>query len=346
MLSSLLEREIRPSSQYSTRRAPDLTTSPYRRWEKPGTDALGFSVERTEIMTRDGTAIPHNFALRRAGTDVVYGVVGDRYSLIQPSEVGELASEFARASGGAVESSYSLKNGERFGCHVALPGHLEIGTRNDKQVKCVSFDSGNDGGTTFTASATCLRLQCMNQWYALMTGGKSRGLRKGNLARVVIRHTRSGADRVRQIQGIVREMMAAFRETDAMMHALQSRKLDLKGGELRDYYTQILPDPIAPAATGNYREDREAAADHEKEAAKVKGIRRCWFNTFEEERDALATDPNLWLAYNSATKWMQHSLGIRGLAQDPERRAFSNLPGGKGHAMTEKARDVALAMIA
>ncbi len=327
------------------RAAPDLSNA-YRRWERPGASALDFSVETTPLQTTDGTPISDHFAIRRTGTDIVYGVVGSRFTNIQPAEVVAVAEEFAKVSGGTLESSYALKHGERFGCTVALPGHLEVGTSNDKQVRCVSFDSGNDGGTVFTASATCLRLVCMNQWYSLMTAGKARGnLRRGNLARVVIRHTQSGTDRVRRIRQIVETMLAAFAETETIMQALQAYKIDPKAGQLRDYYTQILPDPIAPAATGNYREDRENAAAYEKEAAEVKSIRRCWFNTFEEERAALASDPNLWLAYNSATKWMQHTMGIRGVSKDPERRAFANLPGGKAHTMTETARDVALAMI-
>jgi hypothetical protein len=264
--------------------------------------------------------------------------------VIQPSEVQDLAETCAEVAGGSVQSSYSIRDGARFGCIVALPGHLEVGTPNDKQVRMISFDSGNDGSASFSASATCLRLMCMNQWRALAIGGKSRGLSRGNLASLTIKHTRTGSHRVKQAQDIVTKMCAAFDANLDIMKTLQARKIDLKGGELREYYNRVLPEPTAPAATGNYAEDRKAADAHAEEVAEVRTIRRCWFNTFEEERNALATDPNLWLAYNSATKWMQHTMGIRGIKQDPEKRAISNLPGGTAERMGIDALNQALEM--
>jgi hypothetical protein len=315
MLDTLISRSFAPSS---------VTTDPY---------ALARFALRTEpVRSVSGADVPNARAVIREDTGVALACVGSRYVPIQSADAIELAHSLADGLGLGSARVQVLTGGADV---VIEHKGEESKVGSDVLRRVVTVRTNNTGRAPLTASAGVWRKVCSNGLF----------LPIGRQTSIRIRHTASGADRVKMLGRMQRDIQASQETGTETILRLMARRIDHKGGELRDFYSQIMPTPAAADAGATIAQIREV----QEETQRIMAIRRDWAGTFLRELDARdagsADGPNAWLALNSVTNWAQHRMPIRGERQNRERRAYSNLPGGAGAELTERAWSVAAAMV-
>jgi hypothetical protein len=254
-----------------------------------------------------------------------------RYTPIQSAEAIELASTLAEGLGLNSPEVRVLGSGADVVIRHRGPEE-QLGS--DVIRRDVLVRTNNTGRAPLIAASGVWRKVCSNGLF----------LPIGKATTVRIRHTASGAERVRMLARMHRDIQQTQETGTETILRMMSRPIDYKGGELRDFYARIMPTPTTEpgASLADIRKAQE-------ETERIMSIRRDWSQTFLRELDARdagnAGGPNLWLAMNSVTNWAQHRMPIRGANAHPERRAYSNLPGGAGAELTERAYSVAAAMV-
>lgn len=242
--------------------------------------------------------------------------------------------------GSHITTAGTIGNRADFFCSVAMP--KPIGPKNDKSFPYVNLMGSNVGRRSEIIGARATRIVCRNTFVAALNENKNKGAHRAG--DIVIRHTKSGSDRMKQAQGLVQQIMPFFESMEDTMKRLMAVRITPKGQSL--FYDKVCPPPEAPSKDGMKKEEYEAACQtFERQRNRDINMKKCWFDNFEEERQALASDPNLWLAYNSATKWFQHQYNVRSAdgANPTDARAYSNLwKGGYGFEHTIDARDAAV----
>lgn len=308
-LSSLLSRSMTPRN--------------------PQNDSLDWGLRVAQAQTPEGYEIPGSYAVIRTDTNRPIGSVGGRWTPIQPSELSELAIAIGEKSGCRNSEIKVMDEGRDI--IIRMKGE-EYTVGNDTLRKDTIVTCNNVGKSPVRAAASVYRKVCSNGLF-LSTGTGQEW--------VSIRHTKSGPERVREIIRMGNALKEAHETHTETFLRLMMRPVSYKSGGVRDYYERLMPYPkLSSDATSDDREN------FEKETAKIKNIRREWLTTFLQELDARDSGnpigPNAWLAMNSVTKWAQHSMRV--VRDNPEKREYNNLPGGKGYELTQAAYNEARSM--
>lgn len=289
--------------------------------------AARFTMRTEHVHTESGSECPNARAIVREDTGAVLGLCGTRYTIVQPAEGIELAQALAGST--PIGSCTVLGRGADV-ILTARGEEYQLGgdtLRNETLVRL-----NNTGRSPVSVSAAVWRKVCSNGAFAPIGRGR---------VALTIRHTQSATERIRFLARAADAVRRGHETMQETIVRLMGAPIDAKAGELRAYYEKVLPTPTAKDSS------KAELARIQAETQRIMGIRREWLGTFLRELDTRGVGdagPNYWLAANSVTNWAQHRMPIRGERQHPERRTYSNLPGGDAADMTERAFAVAGAM--
>ncbi|NBT59009.1 hypothetical protein EBT16_09530 [bacterium] len=108
-----------------------------------------------------------------------------------------------------------------------------------------------------------------------------------------------------------------------------------------------MPIQKIPVKTAGMTDDEfdKAVDSVERANRKAERTRDQWIDILDTEMKILRVDtPNLWLAMNSVTKWVQQTRTVRGESDDSMLRLWSNRY-GDGYDRTNEAHDLAVEMM-
>ena len=128
--------------------------------------------------------VPNYFATIRTDNNVVLGVVGKDYHIVQNREAFSFFDSIVGGTDGILyETAGALGNGERIFITAKLPDYIRVGNGDDVIEKYIFLTTSHDGSGSITAAFTPVRIVCQNTLNASLR----------NMSNVVrIRHT-SGA---------------------------------------------------------------------------------------------------------------------------------------------------------
>lgn len=137
-----------------------------------------------EIKEGGACLLPDNFATMRTDTNVVFGVVGKDYEIVQNADAFSFFDAIVGGGDGILyETAGALGNGERIFITAKLPDYIRVGDGDDITEKYIFLTTSHDGTGSITAAFTPVRVVCQNTLNAALS----------NMSNVVrIRHT-SGA---------------------------------------------------------------------------------------------------------------------------------------------------------
>ena len=300
-----------------------------------------YSYEKVQMFTGDGVEVDNCKAIITTDDGRTCGIVGDGYEIINIDDMIALASDLVASCGSAaIVSAGSVHNRQDIFIDIELDREFRNG--DDVWKPFIGLTNNCCGVRHATAGAHLNRMVCGNMLNLRLSEIKNapRALK----IRHTFRHTWGKRSRLAEAGRILGITSASFDTADAEMQAMSAKAMTRL--EIVGYYDSIMPiAPLPVRVSDENAEQYEAKIDTiERANRKASKIRGEWCKTFDDERDRLRQEPNLWLALNSVTKWVQHSNQVKGVATDPLMRGWSNRF-ATGFKLTNEAHDNALSIL-
>lgn len=154
---------------------------------------LNYKVEKKSIYLEDGTEIPDKYATVRSDNNLVLGVVGKDYCVLDNEEGFEFIDEIIGENGADFETAGSWDKGKR-AFMVAKTEPINI--LGDEFAPYILFTNSHDGSGSIKAMFTPVRVVCNN---ALVLAEEKAQIK------ISIRHSKNAKDRLK----IAKEVLLA-----------------------------------------------------------------------------------------------------------------------------------------
>ena len=258
-------------------------------------------------------SFPENKVLFRSDTNAPLSVVGQRYQVVQPSEILEFYRDLTEASGMALETAGILKNGRKFWA-LARTGHSATLKGNDVTNAYVLLATACDGTLATTAQFTSIRVVCNNTLAVAL--GSSTGA-------VKVPHSTSF-----DAQAVKRQLGISVSTWDSFMYrmkGLSERKV--MSHEAATYIHRVFSNIDKPTSQNT----------NERAMSKVMAL----FDGHGKGAELMSSKGTAFGLLNSVTQFVDHERRARSADHRLESAWF-----GQGASLKEKALDQALRMIA
>jgi len=145
--------------------------------------------------------VPNYFATVRRDHDIVLGVVGKDYQIVQNRDAFSFFDSIVGGDGIQYETAGALGNGERIFITAKLPNYIKV-RREDLIEQYLFLTTSHDGFGSITAAFTPVRIVCNNTLNAAM---------RSKTNAIKIRHTTGAKERLEQahkVMGISNKLSA------------------------------------------------------------------------------------------------------------------------------------------
>lgn len=267
---------------------------------------LDYVVEKRNLKTVDGIAIPNHFATVRKDTNDVLGVVGNRYTILQNKESFSFFDAFVGVKEAMYHTAGALGLGERIWLLAKLPGYIRtIG--DDITEKYLLLTNTHDGTGSVEIMFTPIRVVCQNTLNVGIMHGSNK---------VKLRHTLNignKIDEVRESLGIVNHQYQILEEASQKLATI-----DLTNQAFKDYLKNsgVIPkedDKDQSTRAKNILDEILNLRENGK-GAKMKGVKG-----------------TVWGAFNAVAEYVDHHRG----GDDKAKRAASLLYGSGANMKNE-----------
>jgi phage/plasmid-like protein (TIGR03299 family) len=252
---------------------------------------LDYDVAKTPVLCNPenlgSVVIPDKFATYRTDTKNVFGIVGDRYSIVQNRDAFTFFDEIVGEGAAIYETAGCLGNGEIIFITAKLPDYIRVG--NDDLIEQYLFlTSSHDGSGAIQVAFTPVRIVCNNTLnFAL----------KNCSNKLTIRHTESAKNKLAQghkVMGIVHKV------SDELSQAFnQMAKVKITDPELVSFIKKSLA-PNKEALT-------KIEASEELSTRFTNMISDCYLYAATNHTQQMETTAGtLFGAYNAVTGYFQN----------------------------------------
>ncbi len=285
---------------------------------------LDFEVGKlpVSITLPDGTVkeIPGKFGTYRTDTGAPFGVVGNRYEIVQNVDAFEFFDAIVGKDEAMYETAGALGGGEVIFITAKLPDYIRVG--KDDIEKYIFLKSTHDGSGSIIAAFTPVRIICNNTLNAAL----------GNLTnRVSIRHTKDAKLKLAQahrIMGISNRLTTELTEVFNIM-----AKKSIVDSQLRKFIEAVVLPPLREEAT-----PEEKAEISTRSQNKIAQIFRYAMTSPTQQTES--TKGTVFGAYNAITGYYQNVKKWGGSDDKLE-----SIIGGQAEKDGQKAFDLALQLI-
>lgn len=263
-------------------------------------------IAKVAVSASTGFEVPGLFALQRTGDAPMPGIgVGSRYTVLQDSELADMADEAARRLGLTGEPRVITWNGTRVSVLLPLDRFgVGIGQEDITEAR-LRIDNPHGGGAALVA-LDLLRKICANGMMRRV-GGSRHG----------IPHTLSVEQRVRRLVEQAGAVRLALSQEVRLSRALADRALSQ--ADLQAFFLQVHARSYGPVQTPE-GEPRKSAV--ERVAA--------WVRNLEDPRQAVAgIQGTAWAALQAVTQWADHEAPSRDRARSADHGTLAKV---KAHA--------------
>ena len=293
---------------------------------------LNWSVTKTPVYASycgDNLYNENYAAVVREDTKSILSIQSSDYKTVQNREVFDLA--YALSDTVKVESAFSMNNGRRLVVLLKSGTFSSAQGNNDTITEYLALINSHDGTIALSGLPTSVRIVCSN---TLSMAFSQQNHKKRSMFRVT--HNGDMAGKLDSMRSALKEYAHTAKFFEEKVRALSSKPLTKD--ELKSFWlnvwavveTPVVFNPSTDEESRNYREAVAAVSS--------------WANTFDEERKELNLTPNLWVAANAATKWLQHKDPARGRKPTVESRTYNNLL-GKQQDATMDVMNLALSLV-
>jgi phage/plasmid-like protein (TIGR03299 family) len=248
-----------------------------------------FSNDKTLPEEKRVCKVEGNFASYRTDTLEVFGVVGDRYRVIQNVAAFDFFDSIVGEGKAIYETAGVLGKGETIFLTAKLPDNIIL-PGNDIVERYLVFTMGHDGKTPVSCLFTPTRVVCANTLAVALGNG---------INKVVIKHTNSAIDKIKEagkLMGLVHKTSGA---TTEILNAMA--KVRINDDQLTEYIKLVFLTPDERkrlAETGDHRLAEIAT----RTIGTMEQIAD--FTLTGVGQDTLSTKGTLFGAYSGVTGWL------------------------------------------
>jgi phage/plasmid-like protein (TIGR03299 family) len=292
---------------------------------------LDYTVEKRRLFTYDSenqngdpdsdiiipeVDVPNYFATVRTDKDMVLGVVGKDYQVVQNRDAFSFFDSIVGGDGIQYETAGTLGNGERIFITAKLPNYITVG-RQDLIEQYLFLTTSHDGFGSITAAFTPIRIVCNNTLNAAMHS-------KSNA--VKIRHTERAKERLEQAH----RLMGISNRLSAELESLFNHwaKVRITDPEVRKLIQLAMVPNKEVLANLNAGKDDELSTCFKN---MVDSVYTYAMNNPTQLQET--TEGTVFGAYNAVTGYFQNVRGYK----DQEAKVKSLFFGGTAQLRTQAA---------
>jgi phage/plasmid-like protein (TIGR03299 family) len=214
--------------------------------------------------------------LHEPEAEVLLGVVGRRYKLLQNTEAFQFFDAIVGQNKAYFETAGVLGEGERIWVMARMPRVMEI-VSGDECMRYLLLSNSHTGDGAVTVKFTVVRVVCQNT-LMLALGDGTKAYR--------VRHTRMMQFRLEELSQFLALTQDVFRSAEERFKLFA--KIHMTGSRMTDYLNKVYPRTKAQQERGT--ESRQSAS--------VRAL-------FEEQSDLQmpGVRGTLWAAYNAITRF-------------------------------------------
>lgn len=269
--------------------------------------------------------IENKFATYRADTNDVFGIVGNRYEILQNTKAFKFFDDIVGKGEAIYETAGSLGNGETIFITAKLPDYIHV-QNHDIIEKYLLLTTSHDGTSSTQIMFTPVRVVCNNTLQlAVNQSGKSK---------YSVRHTASASENLKKVIDYMGIVNMYSKEMEVVYNNMS--KTFIKENEVSKYFDMIFltSDEMKELASGT-RRDRVISS------RKMNTINNVYkFYNEGIGQDEITTRGTLFGAYNAVTGYYQNVKSFNN-----ETKRFNNLLNGRAYNTSQKALDIALPII-
>lgn len=251
---------------------------------------LNWEVELRDLYFRgaNGTAEDQlvQSSTRRAVVRTVdgaeLGTVGPSYHVVQNSAAFEVLQPACERFGVTIESAGALGNGARVWMLARMPETVEVGPGDTINGYFLAVTS-HDGSMGLRAKATPVRVVCQNTLNAA-------GVDRDTI--VSIRHTASAADRLREAERTVTQLVGALKASGETFRKLYQTRMSAT--DVAKYVEAVFPAPADKPTPDVLVRRRHTVS------------KLVWEGRGAQLAGADAGGATAWAAYNAVTEYFDH----------------------------------------
>ena len=251
---------------------------------------LDYTVEKVHVSTSDdGIIIPDRFALRRADTKDVLGMVTDFYQPLQNREAfGFFDAVFGKGKA-RYEVAGVLGKGEKVWLLAKLPGEFTVAGA-DVVGKYLLLTNGFDCNEPVRAKFTPIRVVCQNTLTAALRGTESE---------IRIQHIGDVQGKLEIAGNLLKAAGLYFDDMETVFRGFVKRELT----------TRVLNNYVTRVVTGDIQKIEDLTKPARKTVDRILSLHETGRGT-----DLKGTRGTLWGAYNAITEHIDHDRTDKGLA--------------------------------
>jgi len=300
---------------------------------------LDYTVEKRPLFTYDTenfngdpdvdiiipeVEVPGYYATVRTDKDIVLGVVGKDYHIVQNRDAFAFFDSIVGGDGIQYETAGALGNGERIFITAKLPGYITVG-KDDLINKYLFLTTSHDGSGSIMAAFTPVRIVCANTLAAALRNHKNA---------IRIRHTINAKERLEQAHKVLGISNRLADQMDAIFNQWATVKItDRQVQKLIQLAMVPNKDVLENIQSGN-----------------LDDLSTCFVNMCDSVFDYAMSSPTqqqdttkgtVFGAYNAITGYFQNVRTYK----DAEAKVKSILLGGTGQLRTQAAFDLCTAFV-
>lgn len=285
---------------------------------------LDFIVEKEqvkiEIPEKGLIEVPGKFATYRTDSGTPFGVVGNRYEIIQNVDAFEFFDAIVGKGEAIYETAGALYNGQVIFITAKLPEYIKVG--KDEIEKYIFLKSTHDGSGSITAAFSSVRIVCANTLSAAI----------GDMTnKVSIRHTKDAKLKLAQAHRIMGISNQLSKELELAFNVMA--KKPILDSELKKLIEQVVLPPFREEAT-----PEEKATISTRSMNKVNEIYSYALGNSTQQTEA--TKGTLFGFINSISGYYQN---VKSYKNNDDK--INSIFEGKAQVDSEKALKLALQLI-
>jgi phage/plasmid-like protein (TIGR03299 family) len=250
-------------------------------------------------------------------TKEALAIVGGRYKIVQNEDAFEFLDSVVGSKDAMYHTAGALGKGESIWLLAKLPKNILI-SKDDVVEKYLCLTNSHDGTSALRVFFTPIRVVCQNTLTLAL---------KDRCSMVSIRHTENCKEKITKAREVLGLAIDFYDEVELDFNALSKTKVTTP--QRKDFYEKLL--------RISDKEDSEVSARKKNmmEAMTVLG---------ENGKGNKPFRGTAWSLYNSVTEYIDHSMSVKGLKEDPTRKAQS-IVFGSGARKKARAFNLAMALV-
>ncbi len=285
---------------------------------------LDFEVGKTpvkiEMPGKGLVEVPGKFATYRTDKEIPFGVVGNRYEIVQNVDAFEFFDAIVGKDEAIYETAGALYDGQVIFITAKLPDYIRVG--KDDVEKYIFLRSSHDGSGSIIAAFTPIRIVCANTLNAAL----------GNLTnRVAIRHTKDAKLKLAQAHRIMNISNKLTEELTEVFNLMA--KKPIVDAQLKEFIKQVVMPPMREEATAEEKAELSTRSQN-----KINDIFRYAMTSPTQQTES--AKGTVFGAYNAITGYYQNVKSYK--TYDDK---IDSIIGGQAEKDGQKAFNLALQLI-